>query len=103
MAPRVIDIRDLCIFDRKQIRNAEMELSNDKGFQREMKQRDISIDELFKTTYPLKYLGIELHNNGAALAKRRKVGATEAVVSRAPGSSEGETGGAAGGAMGGAA
>lgn len=64
MAPREIDIRDLKIFDRKQITNAKIELSEDEGFQREMKQRGVSIDELFKTTYPLKYLGIELHNNG---------------------------------------
>lgn len=56
------DIRTF--FTGKEVADAERELGADKGFQKDLKRLGASLDKLWVTEYPLKYLGIELGEGG---------------------------------------
>ena len=57
------DIREY--YTAADLRRARKELAGDAAFQHELKRRGTSVDALLTTTYPLKYLGIELGQKGS--------------------------------------
>ena len=57
--------RDLRTFyNPKEVADAERELVNDRDFRRDLKRKGLTLDQLWTTEYPLKYLGIELGEGG---------------------------------------
>ena len=56
------DLRDF--FTPAEVRDATKALHDDKAFQRELHRHGLALDDLFETSYPLKYLGIELGDGG---------------------------------------
>ena len=79
------DLRDFYTPD--EVRLAEQELEDDAAFQRELKRRGIGVDALMSTSYPLKYLGIELGQKGGR--KRRFSLATALRIALRPRSMDG--------------
>jgi hypothetical protein len=57
-----VDLREY--FSEKQVAEARRELADDHAFQREMHRHGMELDDLMTTSYPLKYLGIELGDDG---------------------------------------
>ena len=59
-----VDLRDF--FTKKEVDDALAELAKDVDFQKELRRHGVSVSDLFRTSYPLKYLGIELSERGAS-------------------------------------
>ena len=57
-----VDLREF--YSLAEVQESVKELRADKEFQKRLKQSGESMHELMFTTYPLKYLGIELHRGG---------------------------------------
>lgn len=86
----VVDVRRF--FTPNEVRAAEAELARDKAFQRELRAQGASLDDLYRTAYPLKYLGIELHG-GSGPASSRFPLATVLRIALRPRSQDGVTSG----------
>ena len=63
-ASKKVDLR--VYFSKEEVSEALAELKKDKNFQKELRRHGVGVDDLFSTSYPLKYLGIELSEGGAS-------------------------------------
>tara|TARA_B100000683_G_scaffold153993_1_gene148846 strand:- start:2720 stop:3436 length:717 start_codon:yes stop_codon:yes gene_type:complete len=60
--PVARDLRDF--YSASEVASARAELGKDDEFQKKLRRNGVVLEELFVTTYPLKYLGIELADRG---------------------------------------
>ena len=51
-------------FSKDEVAAAKQELKEDRAFQKELSKHGLTFDDVLRTTYPLKYLGIELADGG---------------------------------------